>query len=94
MDMPQNWNVLVTHRSLRDLIDCDKQKTRDPNWQTDQGVFLYPMLHIIPEDCYTWTPMDRSTWIPKSRLRDYILDYRYDPDEDVINPCITSPSSD
>ncbi|KAI1746691.1 hypothetical protein F4782DRAFT_536172 [Xylaria castorea] len=75
-EMSQNWNILVDQQSLSKLVACAEHHDADLFWTSRSG-YVYPMLYIIPEQCFTWTPRDCSTWIPGHRLREFLDMYEY-----------------
>ncbi|KAI0442942.1 hypothetical protein F4803DRAFT_550661 [Xylaria telfairii] len=75
-DMPQNWNVLVDQHSLSKLVSCTTNHDPDLFWTSRSG-YVYPMLYIVPEQCFSWTPRDYSTWVPGHRLQEFLDTYEY-----------------
>ncbi|KAI0460295.1 hypothetical protein F5B21DRAFT_522373 [Xylaria acuta] len=75
-EMAQNWNILVNQHSLSQLVTCTRHHDPDLFWTSKSG-YVYPMLYIIPEQCFSWTPRDYSTWVPGHRLREFLDTYEY-----------------
>ncbi|RYC58605.1 hypothetical protein CHU98_g7603 [Xylaria longipes] len=75
-EMAQNWNIIVEQNSLCKLVTCIRHHDVDLFWTSKSG-YIYPMLYIIPEKCFTWTPRDYSTWVPGHRLREFLDTYEY-----------------
>lgn len=76
--MPQNWNVVVERHSLARLLACFKYHYPSLFWTSKAG-YVYPMLYIPGDDCWSWTPRDFSSWVPASEIRRYLDEYEYVP---------------
>ncbi|KAI1186647.1 hypothetical protein F5B17DRAFT_354331 [Nemania serpens] len=76
--MPQNWNVVVERHSLARLLACVLYHNPSLFWTSKAG-FVYPMLYIPGDDCWSWTPRDFTSWVPASEIRRYLDEYEYVP---------------
>ncbi|KAI1163761.1 hypothetical protein F5B18DRAFT_618041 [Nemania serpens] len=74
--MPRNWNVVVERHSLARLLACIKYHNPSLFWTTKAG-FVYPMLYIPGDDCWSWTPRDVSSWVAASEIRRFLNEYEY-----------------
>ncbi|KAJ2990578.1 hypothetical protein NUW58_g2877 [Xylaria curta] len=79
-ELPQNWHVLVDQYSLVKLVTCFREHDPTLFWKSKSG-YVYPMLYIFPEKCFTWTPRDFSSWIPEDNLQDFLDTYEYESGE-------------
>ncbi|KAI1172005.1 hypothetical protein F4777DRAFT_582378 [Nemania sp. FL0916] len=76
--LPMNWNVIVERKSLAIFVTA--QATNDPRlFLWSRAGWLYPMLYILADQCFTWAPRDYTTWIPKNKLQEFLDSYEWTP---------------
>ncbi|KAI1109114.1 hypothetical protein F5Y14DRAFT_458600 [Nemania sp. NC0429] len=77
-EMPPNWNVVVDRHSLARLLASVNFHNPSLYWTSKAG-FVYPMLYIPGENCWSWTPRDFTSWVSESEIRQYLNEYEYRP---------------
>ncbi|KAI3319447.1 hypothetical protein HD806DRAFT_548046 [Xylariaceae sp. AK1471] len=88
---PQNWSVFVTRKSLAILLKCKTHQHPEELWYNSWGEYLYPMLQIAPDGCWTWTPMKPSSWVQDDNLVEWINKYHPPADgygSDIANAVV------